>query len=208
MYLFIKKHRVGIVIAIVIIALLFLGNIDAIKAIVDGWNPSIVLAVLSVFIAGCVLGVTIWQGLQNYRHNKLTVKPLLRFETTHKKVNNLFHYKFKLINNGVGPAIIKTFVLISADGKNFYDNFDDYNNFLLKMMENFQEPDKTYLGRGSVMAKGETCILWEFKYDPNSQSIKEMEKLCLNVEYQSIYEDEIIPLGFGFDNEIDDKEPA
>ena len=78
MYLFIKKHWLGIVIAIVIIALLFLGNIDAIKAIVDGWNPSIVLAVLSVFIAGCVLGVTIWQGLQNYRHNKLSVKTVVK----------------------------------------------------------------------------------------------------------------------------------
>ncbi len=197
MYLFIKKHWVGIVLAIVIIALLFLGNIDAIKAIVTGWNSSIVVAITSAFIAVCALGVTVWQGRQNYKHNKLSVLPLLRFEGSNSKGDGtgyVGHYEFNIVNRGIGPAIIKTFILFSEDKKDSYNDYHAYTNFLNEMIKDFKNRNQSYLGRGSVLGNGEVQTLWEFNYDPDNQKIEDIEKLIVYVEYQSIYQDEIIPL--------------
>ena len=72
-------------------------------------NTSIALA--SAFVAACALGVTIWQGRQNYKHNKLSVRPLLATMEHHHTTDNIGHIAFELINCGVGPAIIKNFVL-------------------------------------------------------------------------------------------------
>ncbi|MCA8834596.1 MAG: hypothetical protein K8953_05865 [Proteobacteria bacterium] len=211
MFYIVKKIAMGIACYV---------DICAIWAWVIALGADNITAIATAFIAVCALGVTVWQGWQNYKHNKLSVKPLLRFEESHqeavepihKKTKGFFHYKFMISNYGVGPAVIKKFVLFSDGDKNRYDDFEKYNNFLNGMMVDFPYSNTNYLSDSGVVISGKKEMLWEFVYDFNNpahhQKFEEMRKLCMYIAYQSIYEDEIIPLGFGFDNEIDDKEPA
>ncbi len=195
MYLFIKKHWVGIVIAIVIIALLFLGNIDAIKVIVTGWNSSIVVAITSAFIAVCALGVTVWQGLQNLKHNKLSVLPLISLTNEISVINDVnikgdLNYKIVLTNQGVGPAIIKKFELLFDGETVLFNDADTYEKFLDSKTKKFTGRNFAQRKQGSIIKVGERLILWEFNYHEH-QDTSEVEKLGLRIEYESIYQDEV-----------------
>ncbi len=152
----------------------------------------------AIIIAGLALLLTVLQGWQNHRHNKLSVKPMLGFERHDNKIDNLCHYKFVFVNSGVGPAIIKTFILVSDDTKKLYDNFEDYSDFVFGMIKGFTDYNQTHLGSNSSMDNKEKKILWEVTYDPNSKKdidiLNAIEKFWVFVEYQSIYEDEVFTL--------------
>jgi len=77
-------------------------------------NWEIITGISSVIIATCALGVTIWHGIQTRRHNRLSVLPHLASWKHFEGSKN--HYSVELSNNGVGPALIKTFK-IEVDGK-------------------------------------------------------------------------------------------
>ncbi len=201
MYLFIKKHWLGIVIAIVIIALLFLGNIDAIKAIGTGWTPSIVVAVSSVFVAGCALGVTVWQGWQNDRHNRLTVKPLLALSTDKRMGDDgINSYKLSIMNCGVGPAVIKNFILRYEGEEISRNNYQDYREFMSKILKGYSNASIGSLSPDSALGVGDTKMLWTFKYDPQKDDISFAKELDVLIEYESIHKDKI----YIFDAKEDD----
>jgi hypothetical protein len=73
-----------------------------------------VAALASVVIAFCAFVLTVWQVVTTRRHNRLSVKPFLTTWTDSDYDEN--RYGIKLINNGVGPALIKSFT-IEVDGK-------------------------------------------------------------------------------------------
>ncbi len=134
------------------------------------------------------------EKIDKNKRDRLSVKPLLMFEKIHKKINGGYHYKFNLVNRGIGPAIIKNFVLISDDKQKSYDNFNDYSDLLLDIMDCFAFHDQAYLSPNSPMANGEKQTLWEFTYDSDKKeevvALQAIERLYLFIEYQSIYEDE------------------
>ena len=161
-------------------------------------NTSIALA--SAFVATCALGVTLWQGRQNYKHNKLSVHPSLgTFEyhdTISSKAGNL---TFELMNCGIGPAIIKNFVLL-YDGKEVSRNSrKTYYEFLQDLLADYDSLEISMYGPGAVMQVGEKMRLLSFDYNLKKQDIDFADKLNLIVDYQSIYEDEI----FTYDSKRD-----
>jgi hypothetical protein len=164
------------------------------------FNAETWIALASAAVALCALGVTVWQGRQNYKHNKLSVRPFLgTFEysdTLNRKTGRL---TFELINCGIGPAIIKNFVLL-YDGKEVSrNNRKNYYEFLQNLLADFGELEISMYGPGAAMQIGEKLLLLSFDYDLKKQDIGFADKLNLVVEYQSIYEDEV----FTYDSKRD-----
>ena len=189
MYLFIKKHWVGIVIAIVIIALLFLGNIDAIKAIVDSWTPSIVVAVLSVFVAACALVAIIWQGWETRNNNRLSLRPWLKHVPgLHTKRSGLCYSQFEIINKGVGPAIIKDVMLLFDDKIKAHNSNNDWHYFFTEEVTNHGSVKLKFLTPDDIMQVGEGKILWVIESTNENEAFIFYSKLELLIKYQSIYE--------------------
>ena len=69
---------------------------------------------IAIFIATIALMISVWQDCEQRKHNRLSVRPLLSFETI--SYNN--SQSIKLSNNGLGPALIQSFQ-IELDGKNY-----------------------------------------------------------------------------------------
>lgn len=70
-----------------------------------------------MIIAISALVVSIWQVQLAQRHNKLSVKPYLRFQISDSDFGDEdFSHKLKLINSGQGPAIITSFEF-AVEGK-------------------------------------------------------------------------------------------
>lgn len=90
------------------------------------WETSISLA--SAAVALCALGVTVWQGRQNNRHNKMSVRPKLTASENYQDDDNERTVSFELINSGFGPAIIKDFILV-YDGKEVAKNKRDCRSY-------------------------------------------------------------------------------
>ncbi len=182
----------GIVIILIIVHLVV--GIDMIWAWLASLEDEAYIAMASGVIALIALGFAIVQGWQNHKHNKLSVLPLVSVMRDSSIITDInikedIHYKVILINQGVGPAIIKKFELL-FDGESVLPNdADTYESFLDKKTQNFIGRNFGHRAQGSVIKVGEQLILWEFKYVKN-QDISEVTKLGLKIEYQSIYRDE------------------
>lgn len=65
---------------------------------------------VSSLLAGCLavlaLSVSLWQGYEERRHNRLSVRPLLTFDYTYDTAG---WFSLEVVNTGVGPAIIQRF---------------------------------------------------------------------------------------------------
>ncbi|MDQ1772353.1 hypothetical protein GQR60_17115 [Labilibaculum sp. A4] len=84
---------------------------------------------LTSLIAILALGLTIWQGSVTRKHNRLTVKPSLIFFDNFLSDN---HQKgLFIINNGVGPAIIKELtIIVNEKSVRIDNNKDDYRSVM------------------------------------------------------------------------------
>lgn len=150
------------------------------------------IAFVSVVIAVCALGVTIWQGKQNDKHNKLSVRPFLSAKLYWDAKGDTGFFTYELMNCGIGPAIIKDFILFFGDKEVSRNNDQIYRNFLNKKLEKFMEVTPVSYLPGAVMQTKEIQALITFKYNIQNQSpIDFINKLHMVIHYQSIYQDEI-----------------
>jgi hypothetical protein len=76
-------------------------------------DAATIVAGVSVVIALAALGVSVWEGVENRRHSRLSVRPLLRIDCMGMRQPPI---SITLINSGVGPAIVKSFE-VRVDGK-------------------------------------------------------------------------------------------
>lgn len=154
------------------------------------WETSISLA--SAVVAACALGVTIWQGRQNDRHNRMSVRPKLTASENYQDDDNGRTVTFELINSGFGPAIIKDFILV-YDGKEVSkNNRKTYEEFLTHLSKDVQFQSLYSFIPDSSLLAGEKYELFSFRHK-HGQDVSFIDKLNLRVNYQSIYEDETFP---------------
>lgn len=68
-------------------------------------------------IAFCALGLTFQQGLATRKHNRQSVRPHLVAKTDFRADGNsvIFKASATLVNAGVGPAVIQSFVVLFGD---------------------------------------------------------------------------------------------
>ena len=157
------------------------------------------IAFSSAVVAVCALVVTIWQGRQNFRHNMLSVKPFLGALEHYEHDGKHGQLTFELINGGVGPAIIKNFILL-YDGKEVArNNREDHEAFLKQLLKDYKIFDISCCIPGAAIQIGERLNLLTFGYDIEKHSIDFINKLNLVVDYQCLYKRET----FTFDSRID-----
>ena len=143
------------------------------------------------FVAVCALGVTVWQGRQNYKHNRMSVRPQLavfEYSDTTETEKNVW---LELVNSGIGPAIIKDFILL-YDGKEVSkNNYKTYKKFLDEKAGNGELVYFAAFVPSSIIPINRPIKPFSFRHK-HGQDNSFIEKLNFYISYQSIYEDEIL----------------
>jgi hypothetical protein len=151
------------------------------------FSAEIYIAIASTIIALCALGITLWQAHLSYKHNKLSVQPLLATHETHNKKDDTGYVLFELNNCGIGPAIIKNFTLLYGDQEVARNNRKQYADYLENLVADCNEKYTGSLVPGGALQVSERHPLFAFQYDLEKKNIDFVHKLNIIVEYQSIY---------------------
>ncbi len=101
-------------------------------------GASAFVAICALVVAVCALVATVRQGRQNYMHNKLSVKPRLMIATHTHKAKTDSEISCSLINSGLGPAIIKDFILIYDGVEISKNNSETYDAFWEEKVPNHE----------------------------------------------------------------------
>ena len=154
-------------------------------------NWEVITGISGSVIALCALVLTIWQAIVARKHNKLTVKPYLTTWSTILAEN--YFYQVDLINNGVGPALIKSF-------KVFVDNKELSGTHAGSLDKAFQmllpsvsyESYNSFLINGYVTAAKDKHELIKIKFSdisaPKFEDVEQaFKRIRLFIEYESIY---------------------
>lgn len=154
----------------------------------------------SAIIALCALGLTVWQACITRSHNRLSVRPHL---TTWRHLDHTNHcYSVDLINNGIGPAFVRSFK-VSVDGHLVPgENYEPIEKALKILFPQYDfSSHQSYLGNGYGMAASETRPLLSLRFlGPSFPKPEEIDhaltRAHLLIGYVSIYDDE-----FEFDSD-------
>lgn len=162
-------------------------------------------ALTSAFIAIAAWALTFYQAVQTKKHNKLSVKPILRIWTDHDLVINHqtglseIHYSISLNNIGIGPALIKSF--------NFYVDNQKIDGARIEPIDKTigilfptSTPSvikKSYLAKdGALSPNGSITIVYLIFPNSTAPTTTVLEhtlkRAKLVIHYQSIYNEEFI----------------
>ncbi len=154
------------------------------------FNSETSVAIASAVVAIFALVVTIWQGRQNYKHNKMSVLPKLSITRPFDGTGKENTVSVDFINSGIGPAIIKDFIL-TYDGKEVSkNNYKTYKDFLTEKAFNVKILYIYFFSSGATISVNEYCEVFAFQHK-RGQDVSFIDKLGLRIHYQSIYEDKI-----------------
>jgi len=153
-----------------------------------------VTGISSIFVAVCALIVSICAGVVAREHNRLSVKPHLT-SWTDDHINEKGLFRYKLMNNGLGPALVEKIVL-RIDGNEVVGEGPELIEKALEILL----PDKrySYKSNHSFFRKGysilpkENIVVAEVQFDPFYPKPKdfgnELEKRAkLEITYKSFY---------------------
>lgn len=155
----------------------------------DDW--AVITGISTAVIALCALGLSIWQGVEARKHNRLSVRPHLT-TWTHSDAEKGF-YVVELINNGIGPAVIEEFsvkadgTLVSGDGS------EPIEKAMKIVLPNLQyQSRQSYLGKDYVMAPKERCTIFAVQFLghplPSKEFVEHAIKRCdLEIPYKSFH---------------------
>lgn len=150
-----------------------------------------IAGIASAVIAFCALGLTIWQGLLARKHNRLSATPHL---TTWRHIDGDKNFCIvDLLNNGIGPALIKMYKL-SVDGKNINgDGTDPIVKIIKILFPKYEyESSQAFIAPGYMMPANErrrlAAIQFIGKSVPQEIEVEHaMERVRLLIGYESIY---------------------
>ncbi len=156
---------------------------------------SVGIASLSTIIGGCALSLTIWQGKQNDKHNRLSVRPELTIARYISTRGTQIYANVRLINGGFGPALITSVVLFSDDIK----VSQTYYDFAEEKLKEFTKKRFSPLAPRVVIRAGEEYLMASVEYEGDESRLDFIDRLDIEIKYQSIYRDET----FTYDSKID-----
>ncbi len=148
---------------------------------------SVGVACASAIIGGCALWVSMRADKRNEKQARLSVLPRLDQSVIMDMLDGSGYYEFKIINKGLGPAIIKEWVL-SFEGKEVSRGDSlAYNKFWFDKMGKFRNAKVDFISPNSAMEKGEDRLMWSFNFDHKNDDIRFIHKIDLWIKYESIY---------------------
>lgn len=131
-----------------------------------------------LLIAVCAVVVSVWQVRISQQHNKLSVRPYLDFFSGWSGENS---WRLSLLNEGVGPAIVKSTELIYK-GKTYshWDAVLDAAGIREKRI------NSTNIGTNSPFATDKEVTFVELERDPMNATAY---GISIIIKYTSIYEE-------------------
>ncbi len=197
-----KFDKIVIGIAIIVFAItpaVYSLDIRVLWAIILDLGEISIVAMASVFtgfVSVLIAGFSLWLSKQadkrNEKQARLLVQPRLTSETFDRNVpmtSNMRHIGFEIKNNGIGPALIKNAILF-FDGKEVLRNDGlAYINFISAKTQDFKEVKFEFVVPDSIIGIGKKQVMWQLQYDTITQTIDDIIKLDLQIEYESIYQD-------------------
>jgi len=138
---------------------------------------------IAIGIAMVALFVSLWQGVEERRHNRLSVKPILTFDHYSEDQNR----HIIVSNNGLGPAIVQQFTIIDrgqafdAKDGNPWEFVLEQRNLRDSMFQMF------YFQEMATIKADESFTLLSWKAKPGQELDFE-----IMIEYTSMYEDEFV----------------
>ncbi|MEZ9567202.1 hypothetical protein AB4226_18990 [Vibrio artabrorum] len=162
----------------------------------------VIISVASSLIALCALCFTVWQGVLTRKHNRISYKPHLT-SWSHKEFQQGV-FALDVINNGLGPAVIKKFT-ISVDG----EAIEGKGPALVESAVSKIFSDKRYtahyefMGASYVMGAKDRCRVVVIKFEgtaiPTAGEVEQaIERARLEIHYESFYGD-----SFYFDSDVE-----
>lgn len=146
-------------------------------------------------IALCALFFTAHQAYTTRRHNRLSVKPRLATFITSDRFPGKALLSAKLINNGLGPAIIKSFQIYLDGNRLEIKSSTQMEDALKKVLHDKKliTTSATFLGKNYAMPAKESkdivIVNFVLERDNEFEEIVSRLKFDLVVEYESIYGD-------------------
>lgn len=153
-------------------------------------QPSDWIAISSVVVALCALGISIWQGILARHHSHLSAKPIIE-----SNFNPSGEIGLEIYNAGLGPALLTKFTAIyqqeefdmfrGTEHKRLLDSVVANKNFLSVMSINYRVPSEN-----SVLAPGEVVKImsvtsdWENALEGLRSSFSGIE---LKLSFNDIY---------------------
>lgn len=160
----------------------------------------------ALFVSICALLLTINQAVMTRRHNKLTVRPHLTSFTDrilHPEITGVTQVKLTLSNNGVGPAVIRSYEPMldgqPLDPTKFVALLATAKEVLpVSILD--QECRFAFFRKGYVMAKDEEKCIALLAIVPTLDTDfalleKAEQRFHIRVTYESIYGER-----FGYDS--------
>ena len=150
-------------------------------------------------IALCALFLTAYQVTAIRKHNKLSVQPHLTTLTIHRDVD-MENKKvlIELRNNGLGPAVIKSFSVEYGNKTYQFKDASEANSTYQDIL-GFKPANlfSTVLTKGHAMAQDEKEVIMEFDYPVASVNCFDginhmLQNSSLRIEYESIYGEQFV----------------
>ncbi len=154
---------------------------------------SVMIGISSVVIASCALIFSIKQFSLARKHNRLSFRPHLS-TWTHRDVDKGF-YHIELVNNGLGPAVIESF-LVKIDGKGISgEGTEPIEKGLKILFPNLAyKSNQSFVAEGYSMAAKERCTIVAIQFTgpqlPSGEFIEHaFNRGSLEISYKSFYEE-------------------
>ncbi len=208
------------IITLVIVVIVDHVGINAVLTWLSRVGAEIITAIATIVIALFALIATIWQGVYNHEHNKLSVRPLINFtsrigvdsneknkgKVKNKNIKRLGIFEVFIVNRGVGPAIIKNFILKFNGVIKSDNNGRKYHIFFDELLKDFNIIKVSHCASGNALKAGEEFAIIAFNFDIDNYDIDFINKIEILIEYQSIYKDKVIPKKYKNAQKLDYKD--
>lgn len=147
-----------------------------------------ILSISAIFIAFISIFISIGDGVETRKHNRLSVRPKLDMSYNLNQDN----FGYVLTNNGLGPAII-TDKKIFIDGHEInYAGFTGFDEFLDKLGLKGRLLSRGSLGAGTTIKSGSSeaiIVLKLFATDSTETLKKVYQRVSIELSYASMYEE-------------------
>jgi hypothetical protein len=150
-------------------------------------DPNAILSVCAILIAFISICISVWEGMETRRHNRLSVRPKLELSFNAGKDN----FGYNVVNNGLGPAVI-TGLTIRVDGqKADYSGYLD--DILAKMNLQGRLLKKSAIDSGSTIISGGNAAIFICKFQDNDDRetiLKSVySRISIQLNYASMYDE-------------------
>lgn len=132
-----------------------------------------VSTIVTLVVALCAIGLSVWEGYEYRRHNRLSVMPQLQSANEYRNNpgDSTAKVRYRLLNAGLGPAVLESIVVYYDSTEVFYtDDPDRWLDFGGLRDSTQQLPAEiglfTYSRRpGEMLKAGEAHLLFEATVD-------------------------------------------